>query len=62
MGHTGVRSSEFWVIIVSGLIATIGKAFNLSQDIIDGVIKLALAYLGGRSAVKIGEAVANHKK
>ena len=58
---SGIKSSEFWVIIVTGIVTTITKALNLDPQIADALLKLAIAYLAGRSVIKVGEVVANGK-
>ena len=57
----GVFTSEFYITLATAILSVIAKAFNLSPDIQDALLKLAIAYISSRTVVKVGGAIANGK-
>ena len=59
---TGIFTSEFYVTLATAILSVVAKAFNLSPDIQDALLKLAIAYISSRTVVKIGGVITNGKK
>jgi len=57
----GIQSTEFWVGLAAAVIMFVNDYFELglSEDAINNMIMLALAYIGGRSVVKGADALTN---
>ena len=53
----GVKTSEFWVTLISGIIVAVCNAFKVDPQIRDAIVKLAVAYITSRTVVKISENV-----
>jgi len=60
MTRVGFKSSEFWVVLVSGFISAIGAGLGLSEHTIALLISLATAYLASRTLVKVVEIKKNN--
>ena len=58
----GVFTSEFYITLATAILSVIAKAFNLSPDIQDALLKLAIAYISSRTVVKVGGAIANERE
>ena len=61
MPTKGCWTSEFYITLATAILSVIAKAFNLSPDIQDALLKLAIAYISSRTVVKVGGAIANGK-
>jgi hypothetical protein len=48
----GVKTSEFWAIVISGVVSAFGRALNLPDAVIQWINSLVLAYLGSRTILK----------
>ena len=55
----GVFTSEFYITLAAAILSVIAKAFNLSPDIQDALLKLAIAYIASRTVVKGTDVIAN---
>jgi len=55
MSRVGFKSSEFWVVLVSGFISAVGAGLGLTEKTIALLISLATAYLASRTLVKVVE-------
>jgi len=53
----GIFTSEFYVTLVSGIIVAVCNAFKVSPDIRDAIVKLAIAYIASRTAVKVSNGI-----
>lgn len=53
----GIKTSEFWVTLISGIIVAVCNAFKVDPQIRDAIIKLAVAYISSRTIVKASENV-----
>jgi len=53
----GIFTSEFWITLVSGIIVAICNAFQVSPDIRDAIVKLAITYIASRTAVKVSNGI-----
>jgi len=53
MVKSGFLSSEFWAVLVAGIITAFGKALGLPDQVISWLVSLALSYLGSRTAIKL---------
>jgi hypothetical protein len=52
MARVGVKTSEFWVVFVAGMITAAGHALGLPDPVISWINALALAWLTSRTVVK----------
>jgi len=48
----GSKTSEFWVLLIGGIVTAFGKALNLPDPVISWLCSLVLAYLGSRTILK----------
>ena len=53
----GLFTSEFYVTLVSGIIVAVCNAFNISPDIRDAIVKLAITYIASRTAIKVSNGI-----
>ena len=49
----GIFTSEFWVTLLTGAITAICQALKLDPKIQEAILKLALAYIGSRTVIKV---------
>jgi len=55
--RSGIKTTEFWVTLISGIIVAVCNAFKVDPQIRDAIVKLAVAYITSRTIVKISENV-----
>ena len=58
----GIYTTEFWVTLISGIVIAVCQAFKIPQDLQDAIVKLVVAYIVSRTAVKVGVNINNNKK
>ncbi len=57
MIRRGVFTSEFWVTLVTAIITIFADHLGVDPQVRDAVIKVAVAYIASRTAVKVSGAV-----
>ena len=60
----GIGTSEFWVVIVFSVLSVVNKLFGLgiSEDTLQQLALAIAAYIGGRSAIKVADAIKGKKE
>ena len=52
MFKSGVKTSEFWVMLITAFITAFGRAIELPEPVVAWLCSLALAYLASRTILK----------
>jgi len=58
----GIKTSEFWTTLIGGIVVAICNAYKVDPQIRDAIIKLVVAYISSRTAVKVAENIKSGKK
>lgn len=58
---SGIKTTEFWVTLISGIIVAVCNAFKVDPQVRDAIVKLAIAYITSRTAVKMLDGAKNGK-